>query len=531
MRTRVDSPIEGKPTVTPLDIGSTVAGMEIPFSISPTMGNMSMMDFPMMQDARYLTSPSQDSVFVPKAQPLSRLSGPGPTSAPHNGRVQKVSKVTRSRHNAPGIQDSLSTIKAAPGASGSNHLKIQRSSQGSSLSNAPQTKAEQQALELKRKSEQRLHSPEPVDIESRILELLQKANRDDMSRRPSKSEKNDALLKMMAELVNKGPGSPDTEQRRSSKSSSNNDKLCPMSGCEFAVARDCDLRKHIKRHNRPYGCTYPKCHKRFGAKSDWKRHENSQHFQQEAFRCGQELQTGQVCGVHLYREGAFKNHLEREHKMACEVAQESVNLRRIGKNCQGTFWCGLCKDIVQLKERRNAAWDERFDHIARHFEKERRNIDDWICAEENRPKKELLEEKKKRDYFDDEDDREKDGDVDATGDVDDDVPQPRPSHPPPPNNMPSMPMSSHASMRPSPLAGDIALGTAVKRQRSEDSAYGERHAKRRQKTLVTNRYCVSYPSQLFATVLINTVRMSEPLRCCRCCLRQLQPSRLRQLQC
>ncbi|KAI4661810.1 uncharacterized protein J4E78_004600 [Alternaria triticimaculans] len=484
---RADSPIEGKTTVTPLDIGSTVAGMEIPFSISPTMGNISMMDFPMIQDARYLSSPSQDSLFVPKAQPPPRLSGPGFTSAPHNSRVQKTSKMTRSRHNAPGIQDALSTIKAAPGASGSNHVKIQKSSQGSSLSNAPQTKAEQQALELKRKSEQRLHSPEPVDIESRILELLQKVNRDDRSRRPSKSEKNDALLKMMAELVNKGPRTPDTEQRRSSKSSSNNDKTCPMSGCEFAVARDCDLRKHIKRHNRPYGCTYPKCHKRFGAKSDWKRHENSQHFQQEAFRCGQELQTGQVCGVHLYREGAFKNHLEREHKMACEVAQERVNLRRIGKNCQGTFWCGLCKDIVRLKERRNAAWDERFDHIARHFEKERRNIDDWICAEENRPKKELLEEKKKRDYFDDEDERDKDGDVDAPGDVDDDVPQPHPSQPPP-NNMPKMPMSSHASMRPSPLAGDIALGTAVKRQRSEDSAYGERHPKRRQKTLVTNRY-------------------------------------------
>ena len=182
---------------------------------------------------------------------------------------------------------------------------------------------------------------------------------------------------------------------------------------------------------------------------------------------------------------------------------------------------------MQLKERRNAAWDERFDHIARHFEKERRNIDDWICAEENRPKKELLEEKKKRDYFDDEDERDKDGDVDATGDVDDDVPQLRQPHPPSPNNMPSMPMSSHASMRHSPLAGAIALGTAVKRQRSDDSVYGERQPKRRQTTLVTNRYCVSYPFQLFATVLINTVRMSEPLRCCRCCLCRLQSSRLR----
>jgi hypothetical protein len=32
----------------------------------------------------------------------------------------------------------------------------------------------------------------------------------------------------------------------------------------------CEWKKHIKaRHAKPYGCAYPKCHKRFGAKSDW----------------------------------------------------------------------------------------------------------------------------------------------------------------------------------------------------------------------------------------------------------------------
>jgi hypothetical protein len=473
----------------------------MPFSVSPTMGGIPILDFSMAQDARYLSSPSQKPGFIGHAQSLSRLTTCGPTFTPHNTRIQKVPKTTRSRHNAPGlsaqqIQTPLLSTKTGRGASGGSEFEIQQTLPRSTLSNAPQTKAEQQRSELKKKSERRSYSPEPVDIESRILEFIRQTrnetNCDDKSARASKSEKNDALLKMMAELVNKGPESSDTRHCRSSKSPPNNDKICPF-GCGFAVARECDLRKHIKRHDRPYGCTYPKCHKRFGAKSDWKRHENSQHFQQEAFRCGQELQTGQVCGMHLYREGAFKNHLEKQHQIARGAAQEHVTISRIGKNCQGSFWCGLCKRVVPLKERRNAAWDERFDHIAHHFEKEKRSIDEWVCAEENRPKKELLEEKKKRNFFDDEDEKDKDGDMDAAGDDDDNIPQPQP--PTPAGNMPGMSMSSNAAMRPSPFAGDITPVAGQKRLRSEESAYNGPLPKRRQTTVVT--YCVSLPFGVF----------------------------------
>jgi hypothetical protein len=46
------------------------------------------------------------------------------------------------------------------------------------------------------------------------------------------------------------------------------------------------FRKHMKRHQKPYACTrVPGCDKRFGSKSDWKRHENDQHIQLQFWRC------------------------------------------------------------------------------------------------------------------------------------------------------------------------------------------------------------------------------------------------------
>lgn len=59
---------------------------------------------------------------------------------------------------------------------------------------------------------------------------------------------------------------------------------------------------------------------------------------------------------------------------------------------------------LSLSVQGTAAWDERFDHIASHFEKEGETIEEWICAEENKTKKELLKDMD-RYVFDDEDER------------------------------------------------------------------------------------------------------------------------------
>ncbi|RWA07760.1 hypothetical protein EKO27_g7355, partial [Xylaria grammica] len=58
--------------------------------------------------------------------------------------------------------------------------------------------------------------------------------------------------------------------------------LC--STCGKIFPRKCELKKHEKRHEKPYGCTMPGCERRFGSKNDWKRHENTQHPMSETWR-------------------------------------------------------------------------------------------------------------------------------------------------------------------------------------------------------------------------------------------------------
>jgi len=317
---------------------------------------------------------------------------------------------------------------------------------GRQLSNAPQTKSEQQQRTALDKLSQAVSNEAedvgtslPIDLEQLVRRVLSGSTdaarqaelgqqRPDSSSRGNKIylTKHEALKasQMISNLIKQTATSAYSRPRRAPQGFSINDKVCAL--CRYAAPRESDLKKHMKRHEKPYGCTYPKCHKRFGAKSDWKRHENSQHFQLEAYRCAQKNAKGQVCGEHFFRVGPFTKHLERYHHITSpEVREHEARRRRIGKNCQQQFWCGFHEDIVVLRQKRNAAWDERFDHIAHHFEKEKRRIEGWVCAEENRTKKELLREMD-RHVFDDEDER----DVDAVGEAEDAEDVAPPSCPP-----------------------------------------------------------------------------------------------------
>lgn len=308
------------------------------------------------------------------------------------------------------------------GQSRSESASEQQKKQSLGISNKPQTKAEQQRFALKKLSRAvSKDSSTDVDLEKAVLRILagttdatgtdseESESAQGSTRRSAQSGGSNVFLskseaikaaQAISNLIKQSPGSAYAQPRKSSQNFGANPKVCEL--CDYAVARACDLKKHMKRHEKPYGCTYPKCHKRFGAKSDWKRHENSQHFQLEAYRCSQPLSSGKICGEHFFRIEHFKKHLETQHKV--DSADEQVleaKRRRIGKNCQQQFWCGFHGDIVELKEKRNAAWDERFDHIAFHFEKEKKSIETWICVEENKSKKELLKEMD-RYVFDDE---------------------------------------------------------------------------------------------------------------------------------
>ena len=150
----------------------------------------------------------------------------------------------------------------------------------------------------------------------------------------------------------------------------------------------------MKRHERPYGCTFLTCNKTFGSKNDWKRHENSQHFHLETWRCDEERLEGGACAKVCYRRQTFQEHLVKAHQMS---DKDAINLKldscRIGRNCQSRFWCGFCNKLVDLKKRGVDAWTERLDHIDDHFmgrhKLPKQSIQDWVPMDSDKPKGEV----------------------------------------------------------------------------------------------------------------------------------------------
>ncbi|MCJ1351622.1 MAG: hypothetical protein MMC33_001606 [Icmadophila ericetorum] len=169
-------------------------------------------------------------------------------------------------------------------------------------------------------------------------------------------------------------------------------KQVSCSQCNKKMNRPCDIKKHEKRHDRPYGCTYPSCIKAFGSKNDWKRHENSQHFQQETWRCSHpDLQSKiKKCAKLFFRRENFQSHLRKDHNnQNDEDIREQCRRNRVGRNNNSGFWCGFCQDIIELQKRGLEAWDERFNHIDDlHFKKGLRTSQ-WYPMDKDVPKGKL----------------------------------------------------------------------------------------------------------------------------------------------
>ena len=181
----------------------------------------------------------------------------------------------------------------------------------------------------------------------------------------------------------------------------------------------------MKRHTRPYGCTESSCTKSFGSKNDWKRHENSQHFRVEAWKCAEgrlstlngntafirnksktdpsrpppkvhdKSKNKHRCNRVFYRREQFQSHLEVDHRIKeQDKVSEKCKEQRVGRNGQKAFWCGFCQAIVPLQERGLKAWDERFTHIDEKHFKNGENVDSWFPMDKDIPKSALAEEKK-----------------------------------------------------------------------------------------------------------------------------------------
>lgn len=421
--------------------------------------------------------------------------------------VLTSSNGVRDRQNSLNVLASAAAIQVSP-----EQADVPRRQ----LSSAPQTKAEQQRQALQKFSKalygefQSARSAEDVDLENVVLRVLYGVTNQNQKQFPPGHDvqgpsdnqqamrvpdidivmtKQEALKASQAisNLIKQSGGSPLTSRpRRSSKGFSSNKLKCER--CDATLNRSCDMKKHMKRHTRPYGCTYPKCHKRFGAKSDWKRHENSQHFQLESYRCQQTCPSSQTpCGELFYRAEAFKTHLKSEHKMGQDPIQHELKARKIGKNGQGQFWCGFCQSIVRLKEKRSAAWDERFDHIDNHFSKEKRGIEDWLCVEAKKTKGEVLREMDRTNFGED-------NEYDAPGDTDESPPATGEET----NEMPLPERVAAPAAAPIPSSSSIHSSGLGLRKRPKPMDGLAPHYKNKQPKIEVNRFCVSVPPPIYA---------------------------------
>ena len=142
----------------------------------------------------------------------------------------------------------------------------------------------------------------------------------------------------------------------------------------------------MKRHTKPWGCTFKECFRRFGRKADWKRHEISQHFHMEMWKCCLDTLSRQPCYQFFHERDTFRRHLRDGHSVADRgTVRKHLYACRIGRNCQGQTWCGFCRKILPLKQDGRSAWDERFEHIDRHFS-DGKQIQHYMPVDSEKPK-------------------------------------------------------------------------------------------------------------------------------------------------
>ncbi|KAL2264852.1 hypothetical protein VTJ83DRAFT_7362 [Remersonia thermophila] len=144
--------------------------------------------------------------------------------------------------------------------------------------------------------------------------------------------------------------------------------VCDFDGCPKRFPRLSELKKHERRHIKPYACTFPKCNQKFGSKSDWKRHENNQHVQRSVWVCEERRasQPGRLeCGAVFEVRESFEDHLREGHKIHdLAVLDKKLVDYDIRRNFESRFWCGFCQKVIKAD---GPTHSKRFDHIDNHF--------------------------------------------------------------------------------------------------------------------------------------------------------------------
>ncbi|KAE8550323.1 hypothetical protein EYB25_006549 [Talaromyces marneffei] len=171
-----------------------------------------------------------------------------------------------------------------------------------------------------------------------------------------------------------------TMHEMSKESPKQDDSKCPF--CFKSFNRPSALKKHRKRHEKPYGCTFSGCYGRFGSKADWKRHESMQHCHTQSFRCSLPRDPHPQCAKLFLQQKDFVEHLRTVHHAEPGTIDHQITNGRIGANdaeSKFRYWCGFCKEIKPVEKTGVDALNERFDHIDLHFRRNE-NIKTWIPA-------------------------------------------------------------------------------------------------------------------------------------------------------
>ncbi|KAL9011286.1 MAG: hypothetical protein Q9173_003859 [Seirophora scorigena] len=167
-----------------------------------------------------------------------------------------------------------------------------------------------------------------------------------------------------------------------------NPGLSSKRSAQIAALKD-DLNQNKKRRITCDQCPTTTARLCDMSKNDWKRHENTQHYQIETWRCQEHSTTSALgqCARIFYRREQFQGHLREKHGLENEdqIRDQSKSCR-IGRNGQSTFWCGFCRKIVELKMEGLDAWEERFSHIDNLHYKVGQTICDWVPLDSDIPK-------------------------------------------------------------------------------------------------------------------------------------------------
>ncbi|KAK4033427.1 hypothetical protein C8A01DRAFT_40122 [Parachaetomium inaequale] len=220
-------------------------------------------------------------------------------------------------------------------------------------------------------------TPQPIDLDdetqaSAVIQSLIKKGK---------------LGEMLKKFGYQAPEEAETKEQKApvaSSIASDGGRINKCQECHKTFQRRCELKKHLKRHAKPYACTFAKCDKKFGSKNDWKRHENSQHFQLEIWRCAEKTADRPdqpECGKVCHRRESLKSHLEKDHGIhGHAVLDKKLADCRMGRNFELRFWCGFCQKTIEPTGKGGPAHSERFDHIDDHFNGRgvpKADIKDW----------------------------------------------------------------------------------------------------------------------------------------------------------